>query len=85
MSHDFTNGGVVFIELYTNLSQKRIQNTNQMLGRRFIWNFEGLSYSLLVRLSLEAYNTYSNRDRLRWAQMIVEGANVGQPIAQKLN
>ena len=56
-----------------------------MLGRRFIWNLEGLNYTLLVGLSLEAYNTYSNRDRLRWAQMVVEGASIGQPIAQKLD
>ena len=77
----FPNGGVTFIELHAELNQKRIQNTDQVLGRRFIWNFEGQSYTLLIGLSLEAYNTYSNCDRARWTQMVVEGSAVGQPIA----
>ena len=81
----FPNGGLVSVELYNSLSQKRIQNTGQMLGRRFIWNFEGETYTLLVGLSLDVYNTYSNRDRLKWIEMVVEGSGIGQPIAEKLN
>ena len=81
----FPNGGLVSVELYNSLSQKRIQNTDQMLGRRFIWNFEGEAYTLLVGLSLDVYNTYSNRDRLKWVEMVVEGSGIGQPIAEKLN
>ena len=68
------------------LSQKRILNTDQMLGRRFIWNFEDQSYTLLLGLSVEAYNLYSNLDRTHtpWKQMVVEGTSLGTKIGQPM-
>ena len=82
----FADGGVLSVGLDPQLSQKRILNTDQMLGRRFIWNFEDQSYTLLLGLSVEAYNLYSNLDRTHtpWKQMVVEGTSLGTKIGQPM-
>ena len=82
----FADGGVLSVGLAPQLSQKRILNTNQMLGRRFIWNFGDQSYTLLLGLSVEAYNLYSNLDRTYtpWKQMVVEGTSLGTKIGQPM-
>ena len=53
----FPQGGITLVKLYDELSQQRIKNTEQTLGRRFVWNFDADSYTLLLGLSVEAYNT----------------------------
>ena len=81
---DFPKGGVLLIELFDNLNQRRIKDTEQMLGRRYVWNFDKSSYTLLLGLSLEAYNTYSNRPRQKWTKMVVEGTSIGQQLNEKM-
>lgn len=83
---EFADGGLLSVELHPQLSQKRILNNDQMLGRRFIWNFGDQSYTLLLGLSVEAYNLYSNLDRTHtsWGQMVVEGTSLGTRIGRSM-
>ncbi|MCZ6679516.1 MAG: hypothetical protein O7E52_19980 [Candidatus Poribacteria bacterium] len=81
---EFPNGGITFVKLYDALSQQRIKNTEQTLGRRFIWNFDGESYTLLLGLSIEAYNTYSNRAREKWVQMVMEGTPAAMELVKPM-
>ncbi|HIO77595.1 TPA: hypothetical protein EYG59_03305 [Candidatus Poribacteria bacterium] len=58
--------GIVFIELSLGLSLKRIKNTASVIGRRYVWNFENETYTLLLGLDVETYNAYVNKD---WGEL----------------
>ena len=58
--------GIVFIELSLGLSLKRIKNTASVIGRRYVWNFEDETYTLLLGLDVETYNEYVNKD---WGEL----------------
>ena len=79
----FENGGVMLVELYEGLSSKRVLNVPQAMGRRYVWNFEEETYTLLLGLSVEAYNSYTNRDRAKWVEMLAEGVYTAKPIAEE--
>jgi hypothetical protein len=80
----FPKGGITSVRLFDQLSQQRIKSTEQTLGRRFVWNFGEDTYTFLFGFSIEAYNTYSNRERGKWVQMVVEGEAVAREIAQPI-
>ena len=58
--------GIVFIELSLGSSLKRIKNTASVIGRRYVWNFENETYTLLLGLDVETYNAYVNKD---WGEL----------------
>ena len=77
--------GIVFIELSSRLSQKRLKNTASVLGRRYIWNFDEETYTLLIGLDVETYNTYANTDRLSLGGMTLKEVPVTEKIAAEFN
>jgi len=79
----FENGGVMLVELHEGLSSKRVLNVPQAMGRRYVWNFEDETYTLLLGLSVEAYNSYTNRARATWVEMLAEGVHTAKPIAEE--
>ncbi|MFQ6043076.1 MAG: hypothetical protein ACE5PV_19655, partial [Candidatus Poribacteria bacterium] len=79
----FENGGVMFVELHEGLSSKRVLNVPQAMGRRYVWNFEDETYTLLLGLSVEAYNSYTNRERAKWVEMLAEGVYTAKSIAEE--
>jgi len=79
----FENGGVAFVELHEGLSSKRVLNVPQAMGRRYIWNSDNETYTLLLGLSIEAYNSYTNRKRAKWVEMLAEGVYTAKPIADE--
>jgi len=79
----FKDGGVLLVKLYEELSSKRLKNAPQAIGRRYVWNFEDETFTLLLGLSVEAYNSYTNRERAKWVEMLVEGVLTAKPIAEE--
>ena len=79
----FENGGLALVKLHEGLSSTRVKNVPQAMGRRYVWNFGEETYTLLLGLSVEAYNSYTNRERAKWVEMIVEGVHVAKPIAEE--
>jgi len=77
----YKDGGVLLAKVYEGLSSKRLKKAPQALVRRYVWNFENETFTLLMGLSIEAYNSYTNRDRAKWVEMLAEGVNVAKPIA----
>ena len=79
----FKDGGVMLARLQEGLSSTRLKNVPQALGRRYVWNFEGATFTLLLGLSVEVYNSYTNRGRAEWVEMLAEGVHAAKPIAEE--
>ena len=79
----FKNGGIMLARLHEGLSSTRLKNVAQALGRRYVWNFEGKTFTLLLGLSVEVYNSYTNRERADWVVMLAEGVHAAKPIAEE--
>ena len=79
----FKNGGIMLAKLHEGLSSTRLKNVPQALGRRYVWNFEGKTFTLLLGLSVEVYNSYTNRERADWVVMLAEGVHAAKPIAEE--
>ena len=79
----FKDGGIMLVRLQEGLSSTRLKNVPQALGRRYVWNFEGDTFTLLLGLSVEVYNSYTNRERADWVEMLAEGVHAARPIAEE--
>ena len=79
----FKNGGIMLAKIHEGLSSTRLKNVPQALGRRYVWNFEGATFTLLLGLSVEVYNSYTNRERADWVVMLAEGVHAAKPIAEE--
>jgi len=79
----FKDGGIMLARLQKGLSSTRLKNVPQALGRRYVWNFEGATFTLLLGLSVEVYNSYTNRERADWVVMLAEGVHAAKPIAEE--
>lgn len=79
----FKNGGIMLAKLQEGLSSTRLKNVPQAIGRRYVWNFEGETFTLLLGLSVEVYNSYTNRERANWVEMLVEGIHAAKSIAEE--
>jgi hypothetical protein len=79
----YENGGVLLVKLHEGLSFTRLKNAAHAIGRRYVWNFEDETFTLLLGLSVEAYNSYTNRERAEWVEMLAEGVHAAMPIAEE--
>jgi len=79
----YKDGGVLLAKVYEGLSSKRLKKAPQALVRRYVWNFENETFTLLLGLSVEAYNSYTNRERAKWVEMLAEGVHVAKSIAEE--
>ena len=61
------------VRIVDGINQYRPPNTRQTLGRRYIWNFQGKSYTILMTIDVERYNSYSGKERYDIPQLVEEG------------
>ena len=74
------HAGVVYARLVEGVSTRRVKNSASVLGRRYVWNFDGASYTLLIGLDVETYNHYANRDRDSLEAIVKEGVTTMAPL-----
>ena len=61
------------VQIVDGISQQRPQNTRQAIGRRYVWNFQGKHYTVLMTIDLERYNSYSGKERYDIPKLVEEG------------
>lgn len=61
------------VRIVEGIVQQRPPNTRQTLGKRYVWNFKGRSYTVLMTIDIETYNTYDGRERYDIPQLVEEG------------
>ena len=73
--------GIRFLQLFDGLSLQRLKNATTTLGRRYAWNYNGDTYTILIGMDVETYNSYSNRERDKLDEMVLEGIRGVQKLA----
>ena len=61
------------VRIVDGINQNRPPNTRQTIGRRYIWNFKGKSYTILMTIGVEKYNSYSGKERYDIPKLVEEG------------
>ena len=62
-----------FVQIVEGITQQRPRNTRQTIGRRYVWNFKGKPYTVLMTIDLEKYNSYSGKERYDIPELVEEG------------
>lgn len=61
------------VRIVEGIVQQRPPNTRQTLGKRYVWNFKGKSYTALMTIDIEKYNSYDGKERYDIPQLVEEG------------
>ena len=61
------------VRIIEGIVQQRPPNTRQALGKRYVWNFKGKSYTVLMTIDIEKYNSYDGKERYDIPQLVEEG------------
>ncbi|MCY3743002.1 MAG: hypothetical protein OXH00_18455 [Candidatus Poribacteria bacterium] len=67
------NDALSFVRIVEGIAQQRPPNTRQTIGRRYVWNFKGKPYTVLMTIDLEKYNSYSGKERYDIPKLVEEG------------
>ena len=69
----FSEDALSDVRIVDGINQNRPPNTRQTIGRRYVWNFKGKSYTILMTISVEKYNSYSGKERYDIPKLVEEG------------
>jgi hypothetical protein len=69
----FAQDALSDVRIVDGINQYRPPNTRQTIGRRYIWNFKGKSYTILMTIDVEKYNSYSGKERYDIPKLVEEG------------
>lgn len=61
------------VRIIEGIVQQRPPNTRQIIGKRYVWNFKGKSYTALMTIDIEKYNSYDGRERFDIPKLVEEG------------
>lgn len=61
------------VRIVEGIVQQRPPNTRQTLGKRYVWNFKGKSYTILMTIDIERYNSYDGKERYDIPRLVEEG------------
>ena len=61
------------VKIVDGITQQRPPNTRGAIGRRYVWNFRGRHYTILMTIDLERYNFYSGKERYDIPKLVEEG------------
>ncbi len=69
----FANDALNSVQIVEGITQQRPRNTRKTIGRRYVWNFQGKHYTVLMTIDLEKYNSYSGKERYDIPKLVEEG------------
>ncbi|MYI94390.1 transglutaminase domain-containing protein, partial [Candidatus Poribacteria bacterium] len=61
------------VRIMEGIVQQRPPNTRQIIGKRYVWNFKGKSYTALMTIDVEKYNSYDGKERFDIPKLVEEG------------
>lgn len=61
------------VRIIEGIVQQRPPNTRQTIGKRYVWNFQRKSYTVLMTIDIEKYNSYDGKERYDIPQLVEEG------------
>ena len=69
----FAKDALSSVQIVDGITQQRPPNTRGSIGRRYVWNFRGRHYTILMTIDLERYNSYSGKERYDIPKLVEEG------------
>lgn len=72
-ANSFAEDALSSVQIVEGITQQRPPNTRQTIGRRYVWNFQGKHYTVLMTIDLERYNSYSAKERYDIPKLVEEG------------
>ncbi len=60
------------VRIIEGIVQQRPPNTRQTIGKRYVWNFQRKSYTVLMTIDIEKYNSYDGKERYDIPQLVEE-------------
>lgn len=72
-TNSFAEDALSSVQIVEGITQQRPRNTRQTIGRRYVWNFKGKHYTVLMTIDLERYNSYSGKERHDIPKLVEEG------------
>ena len=69
----FAKDALSSVKIVDGITQQRPPNTRGAIGRRYVWNFRGRHYTILMTIDLERYNSYSGKERYDIPKLVEEG------------
>ena len=76
----FAEDALSDVRIIEGIVQQRPPNTRQTIGKRYVWNFKGKSYTVLMTIDIEKYNSYDGKERYDIPQLVEEGrTTIGEP------
>ena len=72
-ANSFAEDALSFVQIVEGITQQRPRNTRQTIGRRYVWNFQGKHYTVLMTIDVERYNSYSGKERYDIPKLVEEG------------
>lgn len=76
--------GLEFVQIVEGISQTRPQTSRKIIGRRYVWNFKSIPYTILMAINVEDYNIYASKERLDIAKMVAEGIRSLDRLTQEV-
>ncbi len=64
---------IIDVRIVEGITRQRPPNTRQTIGKRYVWNFKGRSYTVLMIVDIERYNTYDGMERHDIPKLVEEG------------
>ena len=68
----FAKDALSSVKIVDGITQQRPPNTRGAIGRRYVWNFRGRHYTILMTIDLERYNSYSGKERYDIPKLVEE-------------
>ena len=72
-ANSFAEDALSSVQIMEGINQQRPPNTRKTIGRRYVWNFRGKHYTVLMTIDLERYNSYSGKERYDIPKLVEEG------------
>ena len=69
----FAEDALSDVRIIEGIVQQRPPNTRQTIGKRYVWNFQKKSYTALMTIDIEKYNSYDGKERYDIPQLVEEG------------
>ncbi len=60
-------------EVHEGVNQRRPAQDQTVTGRRYVWNYRGRDYTVLLEVRTARYNRYDNKQRIDIPAMVIEG------------
>lgn len=73
-------GALESVRIYKGLNQTRPPQTSQTIGRRYVWNFGNDTYTAIMTIDIENYNSYTSRERDDFTTMVKVGRDALQDL-----